>query len=184
MRLFTHRSRAISGASAGLPAVILSACAALAQPGDAPPGNESITRHLERGGQPILPAPDRTEGEGPFDRLVIRGANLIDGTGAPPVGPVDIVIEGDRITEIRSVGNFGAPIDPAGRPDAGDHEIDAHGMYVLPGFINAHAHIHSNNSCSYTICRSDAHSHTYSGLLSYTDTEPNTKPNSYADAES
>ena len=32
-------------------------------------------------------------------------------------------------------------IDPDGRPEAGDHEIDAHGMYVLPGFINTHAHI-------------------------------------------
>ena len=40
-------------------------------------------------------APDRQpgEGEGPFARLIIRGATLIDGTGAPPIGPVDIVIE-------------------------------------------------------------------------------------------
>ena len=37
-------------------------------------------------------APDRAEGEGPYERLVIRGAILIDGTGAPPYGPVDIVI--------------------------------------------------------------------------------------------
>jgi len=39
-------------------------------------------------------APERARGEGPYDRLVIRGATLIDGTGAPPRGPVDIVIEG------------------------------------------------------------------------------------------
>ena len=25
-------------------------------------------------------APDRTDGEGPFDRLIIRGVNMIDGT--------------------------------------------------------------------------------------------------------
>ena len=29
---------------------------------------------------------------------------MIDGTGAPPIGPVDIVIENNRIKEIRSVG--------------------------------------------------------------------------------
>jgi hypothetical protein len=42
----------------------------------------------------MIPAPDRQEGEGegPFERLIIRGATLIDGTGAPPIGPVDIVI--------------------------------------------------------------------------------------------
>ncbi len=27
----------------------------------------------------VKPAPDRTTGEGPFDRLIIRGATLIDG---------------------------------------------------------------------------------------------------------
>ena len=34
-----------------------------------------------------LPAPDRAEGEGPFDRLILRGGILIDGTGAPAIGP-------------------------------------------------------------------------------------------------
>jgi len=41
---------------------------------------------------PINPAPNRRlgEGEGPFERLVIRGATVIDGTGAQPRGPIDI----------------------------------------------------------------------------------------------
>ena len=61
----------------------------------------------------MIPAPDRKpgEGEGPFERLIIRGATLIDGTGAPPIGPVDIVIEGNRITKIKSVGYPGLAID-------------------------------------------------------------------------
>ena len=61
----------------------------------------------------MIPAPDRQEGEGegPFERLIIRGATLIDGTGAPPVGPVDIVIENNRITKVESVGYPGLPID-------------------------------------------------------------------------
>lgn len=89
----------------------------------------------------VKAASDRTEGQGPFKRLVIRGATLIDGTGAPPFGPVDIVIEGNRITEVRVVGHPHLAVDPADRPEKGDFEIDASGMYVLPGFINAHAHI-------------------------------------------
>src|SRR5690606_21312846 len=70
----------------------------------------------------------------------IRGATMIDGTGAPPQGPVDIVIEGNRIAEIRSVGYPKVPIDPARRPEAGEREIDGTGMYVLPGLIDMHTH--------------------------------------------
>ena len=42
---------------------------------------------------PLNPAPARRSGEGagPFKTLVIRGAILVDGSGAPPTGPVDIV---------------------------------------------------------------------------------------------
>ncbi|GMV03783.1 MAG: amidohydrolase [Gemmatimonadota bacterium] len=80
------------------------------------------------------------EGGGPYQRLVIRGATLIDGTGAPPRGPVDIVVEGNTITEIRSVGFPGVPISERSRPEAGDREIDGTGMYVLPGLIDMHVH--------------------------------------------
>ena len=88
------------------------------------------------------------EGDGPYDRLILRGATIIDGTGAPPNGPVDIVIEGDRITEIRNVGFPGLAIDEERRPklvdeerpDATTHEIDLSGHYIMPGFIDMHAH--------------------------------------------
>jgi imidazolonepropionase-like amidohydrolase len=91
----------------------------------------------------ITAAPDRVEGEGPFDRLILRGATLVDGTGAPARGPVDIVIEGNRIAQIAGVGAPGLPIDPEKRPQAaaGDRELDVEGMYVLPGFIDMHGHI-------------------------------------------
>src|SRR6056297_3572786 len=90
----------------------------------------------------VLPAPDRgeNEGAGPFDRLVIRGATLINGDGGMPVGPVDIVIEDNRIVAVEGVGTPGIPIDGKGRPDPGTHEIDAEGMYVMPGFIDNHVH--------------------------------------------
>lgn len=91
----------------------------------------------------VLKAPDRSEGEGPWNQLIIRGAILINGTGAPPFGPVDIVVEGNKITSIKNVGYPGVDIDPSRRPELkqGGKEIDAAGMYVLPGFIDMHAHI-------------------------------------------
>src|SRR5919108_4829878 len=77
------------------------------------------------------PAPPRAEGEGPFDRLILRAVTLIDGTGAPPVGPVDIVIERSRIAGIVSAGVPGRPLRETGRPTGATREIDGRGLYVL-----------------------------------------------------
>nr|WP_241971133.1 amidohydrolase family protein [Pseudidiomarina halophila] len=89
-------------------------------------------------------APPRgDQGEGPYERLILRGVNLINGEGAPMQGPVDIVIENDRITNVVSVGNPGVPVLPGNRPELreGDKEMDLTGHYVLPGFIDMHGHI-------------------------------------------
>lgn len=88
-------------------------------------------------------ATERHQGDGPYKRLILRGVTYVSGEGAPPVGPVDIVIEQDRIAEIVTVGNPGVPIPTANRPKAaqGDKEMDLTGMYVLPGFIDMHGHI-------------------------------------------
>ncbi len=80
------------------------------------------------------------EGDGPHERLILRGATVIDGTGAPPMGPVDIVIEGDRIVQIRAVGFPGVPINEERRPSDATKEIDMSGMYIMPGFVDMHAH--------------------------------------------
>lgn len=45
--------------------------------------------------------------------------------------PVDVLVDGDRITEIAAAGS--------GHPAA--QEIDGHGLLALPGLINAHAHV-------------------------------------------
>lgn len=96
--------------------------------------------------------PPRQYGEGQYEQLIIRGGYLIDGSGAPATGPVDIVIKNNRITDIKHVGTPGLPIDPKMRPqlDADTNgmtrEIDAHGKYILPGLIDSHAHIHSETS--------------------------------------
>lgn len=91
----------------------------------------------------ISDAPSKSEGDGPHTKLIIRGATLINSTGAPPIGPVDIVIEKNIITKIKVVGYPGAPIDEKSRPEVltGDKVIEANGMYVLPGFVDMHGHI-------------------------------------------
>ncbi|MEW5685916.1 MAG: amidohydrolase family protein [Pseudomonadota bacterium] len=90
----------------------------------------------------MKPAPARRSGEGfgPYRKLVIRGVTLIDGTGAPPRGPVDIVIEGDKITDVLQAGWPGMPLKGERAPRDADHEIDATGMYALPGFVDMHTH--------------------------------------------
>jgi N-acyl-D-aspartate/D-glutamate deacylase len=76
-----------------------------------------------------LPAP-RYPLHAQFD-LLIRGGQLVDGTGAP--GRVaDVGIVGDRIV-------FVGRANPAGpRPK---RTIDASGLVVAPGFIDPHAHV-------------------------------------------
>ena len=80
------------------------------------------------------------EGDGPYRKLVIRGAMIIPGNGAPPVGPADIVVEGNRITAIEGAGTAGLPLKPDREPRDADREIDATGMYVFPGMIDTHGH--------------------------------------------
>lgn len=90
-------------------------------------------------------SPDRRpdEGDGPHNQLIIRGVTLINGNGAPPRGPIDIVVEQNKITQIKVVGYPGVEIDPDSRPklQPGGKEINCEGMYLLPGFVDMHGHI-------------------------------------------
>src|SRR5207253_10647905 len=80
------------------------------------------------------------EGEGPFRKLVIRGAMVIKGDGSPPIGPMDIVVEGNRIASVEQAGTPGVPMKPNRSPRDATKEIDATGMWVMPGFIDTHGH--------------------------------------------
>jgi imidazolonepropionase len=104
-------------------------------------GEEIVAGFAKYGLAGIEPARGKDRGDGPYPRLILRGATLIDGTGAPPWGIVDIVVEQGRITDIVSVGKPNMPIKAARRPAAGDREIDCHGKFVTPGFVDSHAHI-------------------------------------------
>lgn len=106
-------------------------------------GDEIAAGRAQQGGKEKQRATTRDRGTGPYNRMILRGATVIDGTGAPPIGPVDIIIERDRIVEMRTVGAPRRPIDPAARPAPGDFEIDCHGKFVTPGFVDTHGHIGS-----------------------------------------
>nr|WP_298928125.1 amidohydrolase family protein [uncultured Allomuricauda sp.] len=81
--------------------------------------------------------------EGPFPQLIIRGVTLINGNGAPPRGPIDIVVENNKIVKIQVVGYPGVKIEDSKRPKLkpGGKELDCNGMYLLPGFVDMHGHI-------------------------------------------
>jgi N-acyl-D-amino-acid deacylase len=60
--------------------------------------------------------------------IIIRNGAVVDGTGAPRVR-ADVAIAGDRISAVGAIGRV-----------AGAQEIDAAGLIVAPGFIDAHTH--------------------------------------------
>ena len=93
--------------------------------------------------QTLTPAPSpprATRAAARSRRSSIRGAILIDGTGAPPVGPVDIVVEQQSHPGVRSAGTPGLPLRANRPPQGADLEVDATGMYVMPGFVSLHEH--------------------------------------------
>ncbi len=79
-----------------------------------------------------IPSPART--------VALVGGRLIDGFGGPPLANSVILIEGERITAVGSVGSLAVP------PDA--EVISTEGMSVLPGLWDCHVHTmllgHSN----------------------------------------
>jgi imidazolonepropionase-like amidohydrolase len=64
---------------------------------------------------------------------LLRGATLIDGTGAPALREATVVVHEGRIESVGS---------GAGGPASAGHEvIDATGLTVLPGLIDCHDHL-------------------------------------------
>lgn len=63
----------------------------------------------------------------------IVGATLVDGTGGPAIAESVVLVRGGRITAAGPFGEIDIP--------AGAEVIDATGAFLLPGFIDAHAHV-------------------------------------------
>jgi Amidohydrolase family len=64
--------------------------------------------------------------------FAITDVTLIDATGAPPRPQTTVVIEGDRIAEIRPAS--------AGANANGAYVVDGTGRYLIPGLWDAHVH--------------------------------------------
>jgi len=65
------------------------------------------------------------------ERLVIRGG-IVAAQGAP--APATVVVEAGRVAAV-------VPADQAVPPSPGDWDVDADGRLVVPGAIDAHAHL-------------------------------------------
>jgi len=89
---------------------------------------------------PVLAQTSRIASGHRYPRLVIRNAIIIEGNGTPASGPKDIVIENGRIASIVALDPVAVSRGTATRPQS-DVEIDAAGKYVMPGLIDAHAHV-------------------------------------------
>lgn len=126
--------------AAGLAALALAAGYGEPSLAQAPAAAAQVQAPRGRGGDVPAPARKAGEGAGPFKKMVIRGVTLIDGTGGPPLSPMDIVVEGNRITAVRQAGWPGMAETPNREPRDFDHEIDGKGMYVMPGFVDMHVH--------------------------------------------
>ena len=74
-------------------------------------------------------------GESVTDAVVYEGARLITGDVVEPVENGAFVVEGGRFTVVGTVGSIDAP--------AGARHVDLTGKTVMPGVVNAHAHLAS-----------------------------------------
>jgi imidazolonepropionase-like amidohydrolase len=81
----------------------------------------------------VVGSPVAAQGKAPRgENLVLRHATLLDGIDTIPKRDVAIVIRDGRIVSVRR--------DGAG-PDSREPTLDLHGAWVVPGLIDAHAHV-------------------------------------------
>jgi imidazolonepropionase-like amidohydrolase len=69
----------------------------------------------------------------PPDGIALVGATLIDGSGGPPLSDAVVVVRGGRIESVGTRAGFALP--PRTR------ELDVAGRWIIPGLIDAHAHV-------------------------------------------
>src|SRR2546422_5665129 len=88
-------------------------------------------RPNDRAPRRLRAAPDRTELVAVA--LLIRGGRVLRGS-EPGLEDADVLVEGERITAVAP--RLGQPVTA--------EVLDARGLLVLPGLINAHTHAHNN----------------------------------------
>ncbi len=70
------------------------------------------------------------------ETVALSGATLIDGTGAAPVRDSVIVMTDGRITTVGPRASVSIP--------AGARTVNVSGKTIMPGIVNAHAHVEGN----------------------------------------
>jgi imidazolonepropionase-like amidohydrolase len=65
--------------------------------------------------------------------IAILGATLLDGRGGEPLADAGVVVEGNAITAVGKRGEIAIP--------AGAEVVEAAGLFLLPGLIDAHFHL-------------------------------------------
>jgi len=68
-------------------------------------------------------------------RIVYRGATLIDGTGGPAQPNVAVIVNGDRIEAVLPAARL------TGAMTGGAETVDLTGRFLLPGLIDSHQHM-------------------------------------------
>lgn len=102
------------------------------------PGDE-FAAMFAAAGLPGLAAPDGPRrGRTGHRYLRFSNARIIDGTGAPPWGPADLIVADGRIIALAKAGK--AKLPPEAQADE-VVEIDCAGKFLTPGLIDCHAHI-------------------------------------------
>jgi N-acyl-D-aspartate/D-glutamate deacylase len=79
--------------------------------------------------------------------LLIEAATVVDGSGAEPF-TADVAVQGGRIVEVKRGGRIGSPAL---------ERLDAHGAWLLPGFIDIHTHYDGQASWDETFSPSIHH---------------------------
>jgi imidazolonepropionase-like amidohydrolase len=103
-----------------LPVACLAAC-----------GGNNDPQPDSRGDAPADSAPAEAVSQNPYaGALAFSGANLWDGTGAAVLENAVLIVRDGRIAEIIS-----------GVPPEGVQIIDLAGTWIVPGFVDAHAHV-------------------------------------------
>jgi len=81
-------------------------------------------------------------------KIVIQGGTLIDGRGGLPA-PLDrLLIKDGFIHQIWKKDDSAESVDRSHKMAEADQSIDATGLFICPGLINAHVHLYMDGGCS------------------------------------
>jgi len=81
--------------------------------------------------------PSRAQQAPPTTTVVLTGARVIDGTGRAPVENATLLIQNGRVQALGAAAAVQVP--------SGATRVDLAGKTIVPGFINAHAHLNDGD---------------------------------------